>query len=219
MGAKFFLRLGLIVLGVSLLVFAGWFVFSWRSLDINRASKRSIHSCIYDGKHHTDTIESMGNEFVVSYVENADADCINPGFPSIHITTEAEHTAWLHIVRTDCSQGMWQQFIDTVDQKQCPSVFPFYTLDQDFYDAPCWHYTLWDKFSFWRGHAYAVHVDHQEKTVRCVGGVAWGYELFYSTITPRAIEPYALAAQDWKRDWDIFNAELPGYNLLEQQKE
>ncbi|WP_341794558.1 hypothetical protein [Rickettsia endosymbiont of Rhinocyllus conicus] len=42
-----------------------------------------------------------------------------------------EHNAWLQIVRTDSSDKKLQKFIDTNVE-----LHPFYTLEQDFYDAP-----------------------------------------------------------------------------------
>ena len=187
-------------------------LYDWKSSDVNYACKRDLYHCIYDSKHCRGTAVSMDSEFVFNYVENADSDCINPIFPAIHITTKAEHTAWLHLVSTDNIMPALQKFIDSTDQKQIDTIYPFYTLNQDFYDAPLWRYTLFKRpLSFWKGHAYAVRVDHQEKTICCMGGIEWGYELLYWRIFPKAIMPRALTVQDWEKDWVLFSEALPEY--------
>ncbi len=188
---------------------------NWKSPGANKNSTRTTFSCIYDEKHHTCDIASMGNDFVVNYIEHADTDCVNPSFPAIHITTKSKHTAWLHVVRTDTAVSTWQEFIDTVDQTQDPFLYPFYTREQDFYDAPCWTYTIFQKpLSFWRAHAYAVQIDCEAKTIECVGGISWGFELLEWLILPKCTVPSALTKQDWEKDWDVFKTALPEYKNL-----
>ena len=200
---------------VSLLILGVKTAFAWKSPGVNKDSTRSAYSCIYDGKYHTCNLVSMGNTFVVDYVEHAAEECVNPSFPIIHSTTTAEHTAWLHVVRTDTARTEWQEFIDTVDQKQDLSVYPFYTCEQDFYDTPCWTYTLFEKpLSFWRGNAYAVRVDREAKTIECVGGISWGFELSSWRILPQCTIPCALTQQDWEKDWELFQTALPEYKSL-----
>jgi len=179
----------------------GKIAYDWKSPGVNQAAQRSIHQCIHDGPHNTDTLTSMGHLFIAHYVEHTAKDCINPHFPLIHISTNEDHNAWLHIVRTDCrSEPKLRQFVDAADE-----VFPLYTLQQDFYDAPCWSYTLFSKpLSFWIGHAYAVRVDHENKTIRCIGGVEWGFKFSYLPVHPQMIFPRALALQDWQEDWPVF---------------
>ena len=203
---------------VSLFVLGMKGAFTWKSSEVNWSSKRSISNSIYDAKHHTCSLVSMGNECVVNYVEHVEKDCLNPDFRAIHITTRAQHNAWMQVVRTDTVISKWQVFIDTPDKERYPEyerVAPFYNLEEDFYDAVSWNYTLFQKpLSFWRGHAYAVQVDRQEKTIKCVGGIAWGYELSYWRILPKCSVPYALIQQDWEKDWELFQTALPEYKNL-----
>ena len=201
---------GLLILGMKS-------AFAWKSSEVNWSSKRSIASSIYDATHRTCNFVSMGNAFVVNYVEHAGKDCLNPDFPAIHITTKAEYTAWMQVVRTDSVVSAWQEFIDTPDKERRPEdyekVAPFYSLGEDFYDAVSWHYTLFQKpLSFWRGHAYAVHVDREAKTITCVGGISWGYELSQWRILPKCTVPCALTEQDWEKDWELFCTALSEYN-------
>lgn len=203
-----------------LLIFGIKTAFAWKSSEVNWSSKRSMPSSIYEAKYHnTCSLVSMGNECVVNYVEHAEKDCLNPDFPAIHITTKAQHTAWLQVVRTDTADSRGQEFIDTLDKERYPEdyekVAPFYTLEEDFYDAVSWKYTLFQKpLSFWRGHAYAVQVDRQVKTIECVGGISWGFELSYWRILPKCTIPIALTKQDWEKDWELFQAALPEYKNL-----
>ena len=158
--------------------------------SISHNSKKSISSCIHSSAYNATQINSMGHLFEVHYVKNADQDCINPYFPAISITTKTEHNAWLHIIYTDNKNYKWQHFIDTTDSKTHPTIYPFYTLEQDFYDAPFWKYTFFSKpLSFWKGHAYAVLVDYHHKTIKYVGGIEWGYRLSYFHLYPQIITP------------------------------
>ncbi len=187
--------------------------YTWKNPDVNRNGKRNIYNCIYDGNYETIAPTSMGQVLNVNYVRNADTACINPYFPAIHIATEAEHNAWLHVVYTDTTSPKWQQFIDTVDNSKS---YPFYTTDQDFFDAPHWRYTLFSKpLKFWKGHAYAVKVNHKNGTIQCVGGVEWGFQLSYFSTRPKSITPSALTHQDWKKDRSIFKTTLKGYRVIE----
>ena len=102
--------------------------------------------------------------------------CLNPTFPAIHIHTKTEHNAWIHIVYTDSPQ--WQSFIDAPLQ-----TAPFYSWEQDFYDAPLWRYSLFHKpLSFWKGHVFAVQVGN--KIVKCLRGFEWGFQLLLPALRP-----------------------------------
>jgi hypothetical protein len=188
----------------SIVVSIAWLgkvAYDWKSPFVNQAATRNIHNCIHDGPHKTDTFQSMGHPFVVDYIEHAGQDCVNPHFPVIHITTNAEHNAWLQVVRTDCCvEPTWRLFVAATDE-----IAPFYSFQQDFYDAPSWTYTLFFKpLSYWKGHAYAVKVDYDHKTIHCVGGIAWGYTLSYFRVYPQMSRPSALTLQDWQKDWLVF---------------
>ena len=185
---------------------------NWRAPGVNAHPRQSIHTCIHDGATYSMQISSMDQLFEVNYVKRAGMDCINPYFPAIHIMLKAEHNAWLHIVYTDHKNQDWQQFVDAID----PKIYSFYTLEQDFYDAPQWGYTLFRKeISFWKGHAYAVIVDHQHKTIKCIGGIEWGYKLPYFSIRPESIVPSALTLWDWQKDWLILKIKFNGYQDIE----
>lgn len=134
----------------------------------------------------------------------------NPYFPIIHIKTDQEHNAWLHIIRTDCLDAALQEFIDSDGAAQSS----FYTLNQDFYDAPLWRYMLFSKpLSYWIGHAYAVKVDHEKKTIKVIGGIKWGFRLSFFPIKPQMILPSYLHLEDWQSDWEVFKRELKGYKF------
>lgn len=185
---------------------------SWKSPDVSFGSNKNIYSCIYDRDHENTTLTSMGQKFEVKYVENANKECVNPYFPAIHISTQGEHNAWLHIVYTDAAPSKWQRFIDVAENHK---AYPFYTLEQDFYDAPHWSYTLFSKpLSYWKGHAYAVKVDHRDKTIKCIGGVEWGFRLSYFHLRPQAITPSKLDINKWEKDWEILRNELKGYQYI-----
>ena len=183
--------------------------YLWQSSDINWNRTKTIHQCIYEDKHKQSfKLISMQNFFEVNLVQNSDTSCINPYFPSIHIKTDCDHTAWFHIVVTNSEDIELQEFIDA--QKES---YPFYTLEKDFYDAPTWRYTLFSKpLSFWKGRAYAVKIDHNTKTIKCIGGIQWGFTLSYFHFRPQIIIPSGLTTQHWEQDWLIFKNKLPDYS-------
>lgn len=151
--------------------------------------------------------------FDVSLVENSKPNCLNPHFPCIHIQASESHNAWIHIVYTDAKAPEWRVFIDAANNKDIQgSPYPFYTYEHDFYDAPLWTYSLFTKpLRFWKGHAFAVEVDHQKKSIKCLGGIEWGFELSHFRLRPKAIYPQLLNKQDWENVWQLFQEKLPGY--------
>ncbi|MEZ5315063.1 MAG: hypothetical protein R3E91_02475 [Chlamydiales bacterium] len=186
----------------------GFYAYNWQSPDVNQSASSNLHQCIYksDDKSNLKVI-SLNNEFVITYVENSDHDCFNPYFPAIHITTQAKHNAWLHVVYTDRNDIKDNQIF--VDTDKAPDIYPFYNLGQEFYDAPLWRYSLFSKpLSYWKGHAWAVEVDHENKTIKPVGGVSWGFNLSYFQIRLICITPSALNEDDWVNDWQIFKMKL-----------
>ncbi|PCJ23931.1 MAG: hypothetical protein COA94_07815 [Rickettsiales bacterium] len=151
----------------------------------------------------------MNNLLEIKFIANSARTCFNPSFPIIHIKTKSDHNAWIHIVRTDAAAEELRFFIDT-DKK----FTPFYNFNEDFYDAPFWYYGIFNKpLSFWEGHAYAVKVDHDSKTITCMGGIKWGFKLQYFSLKPKMIDPISLSHEDWKKDWLFFSKSLTGYTL------
>ena len=152
-------------------------------------------------------IYSMNSVFYVNYVESANKDASNPYFPAIHIQTDVFHSGWLQVVRTNTELKC---FIDTY-----PEGYPFYTLDQDFYDAPLWTYVLlWHKSMLWEGHAYAVKVDDKEKTIMCFGGIGWGFGLKWYALYPEMIKPFSLGNDEWKKDWEVLKDGFKNYKII-----
>ncbi|MFP3012409.1 MAG: hypothetical protein ACEY3D_05615 [Rickettsia sp.] len=192
----------------SLILYGVNFALHWHNPEVNNEVAYDIRNCLYKNAHNSLQVNSMGVAFDISYTPNAEKNCVSPTFPAIHIKTGDEHNAWLHIVRTDCSDKELQEFIDG----DIKLNYPFYTLEQDFYDAPLWRYTLFSKpLSYWFGHVYAVKVDHAHKTIKVIGGIKWGFKLSYFPIKPQMILPSPLNLKDWQEDLNIFKEELKGY--------
>jgi hypothetical protein len=182
---------------------------TWKSPSINTSAKVNIHTCIHNDnkKLYFKLNAQQGVYFYIHLAENSKADCINPYFPSIHIQTNKKPNAWLHIVYIDSREQQWRIFIDSQ-----LSTHPFYTYERDFYDAPIWTYTLFKKpLTFWKGHAFALEIDDINKTINCIGGIEWGFELLWFKLTPKAIPPKMLDNKAWKQAWQIIKAKLPGY--------
>lgn len=191
-----------------------FYAYNWQSPDNNPSAADNLHQCIYkSNKKRNLKVRSLNNAFAITYVENNGHDCFNPHFPAIHITTQAKHNAWLHVVYTDRNDD-YQIFVDTVDPDKAPDIYPFYTLGQEFYDAPLWRYSLFSKpLSYWKGHAWAVEVDHENKTIKPIGGISWGYNLSYFKIRPTCIIPSALNGDDWVNDWQVFKTKLNEFKV------
>jgi hypothetical protein len=148
----------------------------------------------------------------VYLVNNSAPECLNPFFPSIHIQASQSHNAWVHIVYTDSKAPEWRTFIDAANVDSPGSAYPFYTYEQDFYDAPLWTYSLLKKpLSFWKGHAFALKVDHHRKTIECIGGIEWGFELPLVKLRPKAIHPKVLGRLEWEQAFQVLQEKLPGY--------
>jgi hypothetical protein len=187
-------------------------LYFWKSPDVNHESTRSISSCIYDEKHESDFLSSMGHPFTVSYNGSASNNCMNPHFPAIHITTKTNHNAWIHVISTDSMEKEEQRFIDMLGDKE---IAPFYTLEGDFFDAPLWKYRFFSKpLSYWKGHAYAVFVDPVKKTIVFIGGIEWGFCLSKMSILPSMIHPVSLTHKDLQQDWNFLENQLVGYKIM-----
>jgi hypothetical protein len=117
----------------------------------------------------------------------------------------------LHIVKTD---SKLHDFIDS-----WPEGYPFYTRGRIFYDNPFWSYGIFSKsISFWIGHAYAVCVNEKNKTVKCLGGISWGYRLPWWSLRPIMILPSALSEIDWQVDLKMLQEAFLGYVIIQGNK-
>jgi hypothetical protein len=171
---------------------------------------------IHSHPHQTENLNSLGNTFQVDYIPNASTSSINPHFPVIHFATEGKHNGWVHIVHTDMKEKKWQKFVDAMPGAE---AFPFYTEDQEFYDAPLYAHSLFRRpVTVWKGHAYAVEVDHKSKTIKCLGGVEWGFKLPFFKFHPVCLTPRALQPEEWNQDWAFLHESLPGYKLSSDQQ-
>lgn len=183
------------------------------SLILGLDRSKILHDSIYtDPQHKMLNIVSMNTNFNVAYVKNTKFTNINPHFPTIHIKAlgSITPTAWLQIIRTDSSKPQYKEFIDT-----WPDGYPFYSYSAEMYDCPAWGYTLFFKpITYWKAHAYAIHIDMQKKQIKCLGGIFWGYKLSYFSLWPIMYEPQALTIQDWSIDVPIFQSALPEYSFM-----
>lgn len=109
-------------------------------------------------------------------------------------------------------------FIDSEDPLNENSIYPFYSLESDFYDAPLWTYSFFNKsLSFWKGHAFALYTNHQNKIVMNLGGIEWGFELSFLRIKPIEINPKLLNHTDWNIAWQLIKGELPEYHCIDSE--
>ena len=156
---------------------------------------------------------SFENKFTIELLPHNHKKSINPDFPTITIEAKTEYNAWIHIVRTDCVDETLKIFIDTLDKKTFPGLYPFYTREKVFQDSPLWNYNIERPyFSFWKGHAWAVTVDENKKITECKGGVSWGFYFDGKHATPFAFKPKALTKKEWDEDYLFFN------NAIDQTK-
>lgn len=200
---------------ITLVCFLIIWLGTWKSHGGNYSGDTNIHTCIHrdDRKLHFKLDDGGGNNVDVYLVENSKPNCFNPYFPSIYIQVSQSHNAWVHIVYTDSKAPKWRTFIDAANVDSPGSAYPFYTYEQDFHDEPLWTYSLFDKpLSFWKGHAFAVKVDHQKKSIDCIGGIEWGFELSYFRLRPKSIHPQLLNKETWEKAWQILQEKLPGYS-------
>lgn len=77
-----------------------------------------------------------------------------------------------------------------------------------------WRYGLFIKpLHLWQANAYAVQLNKEEKTIKCLGGIRWGYKLSSFRLRPKTLIPQPLSSEDWHSDWAILKTTLPGYQL------
>lgn len=153
-------------------------------------------------------ISSAGSLLNVRYIPQGGAESCNPFFPSLVVSTDAQHDAWIHIVRTDSDQEEYRLFVDGADSQRHPEIYPFYTFEKDFYDAPLWCYTLLSKpLSYWEGHVYAVVFDRETGEMLFSGGVSWGFTFPHPfALFPQGIKPKALTFEDFIKDLEVFES-------------
>ena len=122
---------------ISICVMSPFLLYRIKNQDVNLTSAVNIRECIYRSTHELAKI----GELQINYIENSPPDCINPNYPSIHIITHINHNAWLHVVHTDAMEPHtgkpYWTFVDAPRR-----LFPWYTLEKDFYDAPHWSSSL-----------------------------------------------------------------------------
>lgn len=156
---------------------------------------------------------SSGVIFKIKQINNSPKQSINPHFPVILIEPNVKVDGWIHIVYTDATHPdnlKWKTFVD-YDPKW--TDYPFYSNLQYFYDAPLWTYSLFNKpLHFWKGHAFAAKVDHQNKSIHCIGGIEWGFELSDFRLRPKTTAPRLLNKERWEKAWQILQEKLPGYS-------
>jgi len=196
----------------------GFLIYSWESPDINYNSKLSVNDCIKLDEKNLEV-----QDFKINYIENSSTDCINPYFPSIHISFGKKHNAWLHIIRTNHEN--YKVFIDSVDSNKYPELYPFYqksdnpysefaSKNNDFYDAPLWLYRIWDPELEWVGHAYPVEIDEISRSITFYKGIRWGFKFGNYRLRPQMITPTVIGKDDIEFDWEILKTALDDYRLM-----
>lgn len=151
--------------------------------------------------------------FRVQQIQNAPYAAVNPHFPVILISPNIKVDGWIHVVYTDARQSSDCNGKTFVDYDPQLTKYPLYNNTQYFYDAPLWSYSLFNKpLRFWKGHAFAVKVDHQKKSIHCLGGIEWGFELSYFRLRPKATAPQLLNKEGWEKAWQILQEKLPDYS-------
>lgn len=199
-------------------IFFGLLILTWNFAHRPKTFNNTIHSCIHSNlkKLKFKFATSSSAIFEISFVANTEQQYINPYFPAIHITTNVKHNAWIHIVYTDAKDKALRMFIDSENPNKENSIYPFYTFESGFYDAPFWTYSLFSRpLNFWKGNAFALDIDHQNRTVKCLGGIEWGFKLHFLTIRPVAINPKLLNQVDWNKIWPFIKEQLPRYIVID----
>lgn len=186
-----------------------YYLYQWQSPYYPELSPNSLqdsYDMIHKNPHRTFTqITSMGNNFDIYYVKSiqpTDPYAFAHYFPAIHMIASESCNAWLQVVTTDnIIQPQYQRFIDSVPKDD--SRYPFYTTERNFYDFPQWTYSFFTKpVNIWKAHAWAIHVNNDNKTIKCLGGISWGYRLPQFSFKPSMILPEPLSKQNWQKDWE-----------------
>lgn len=116
----------------------------------------------------------------------------NKNYPMISIETNNEIIGYIQIVRTDSNESSLKEFIDSGSQ-----IFPYYTKEKIFFDAPIWSFSLFQKpIYFWDAHIYAVL-----KTKEVIPLIKWGFHFkYFFSLSPSADKPCNLIKSDIERD-------------------
>lgn len=189
--------------------------YGYASLYHEVSNKNPIHETIYNDASRVCTeVQSMQTQLKVTYVENSNDQSMNPHFPAIHMGTDRAHDGWIHLVYTDSAEDRLSTFVDAADPTQYPEIYPCYTCDQDFYDAPLWSYESGSKpISYWRGHAYAVTINTKTKEIVLLAGVIWGFRLLRRSFYPKMITPSGIDFEQVKLDIAELQKLLPDYRF------
>ncbi len=163
--------------------------------------------CIDQYPHNKLEVSSNSNKFLVSYIKNSPKNCANHMFPSIAVSIEnLEMNGWIQIISTDSSDKAYKSFID-----YGKDIFPFYTLENIFYDGPLWNYTANSlPLNFWKAHLYAVKINNNEITI--LDGIEWGFKL-HKGLDPEFIEPHILTEVEYKNDLELMRVSIKEYTF------
>lgn len=211
------LKFGFLSLAVCGFLFQANNLLNWQSPEVNLAGERDIGKYIEQdsSKLSFQLTNQKGTRFYIDLIKNCGPNAINPYFPAIFIKTWPECNAWVHIARTDCQDPKFRTFIDALEPGAQYSNYPFYARSKDFCDAPLWTYGLfWRPLNFWKGHAFAVEVDDQNKTINCLGGVEWGFQLHWTKLRPVVIIPKLLVEEAWSKACGLISEKLVNYKIL-----
>jgi hypothetical protein len=116
----------------------------------------------------------------------------NKNYPMISIETDNEIIGYIQIVRTDSTEFSLKEFIDAG-----PSIFPYYTEEKFFFDAPIWNFSLFQKpIYYWDAHLYAVL-----KNKEVIPLTKWGFHFkYFFSLSPSVDKPCNLAKSDIEAD-------------------
>src|SRR5438874_498078 len=77
----------------------------------------------------------------------------------------------------------------------------FYSSKQELFFCDYANYGIfWGRNENVQKHAYAVQVNLDKKTIRCLGGISWGFKIPWWSLRPAMILPATLSKQDWEND-------------------
>jgi hypothetical protein len=163
--------------------------------------KFSVYECFKKFPYQSLELKSLNNKFTVKYISNSPSECINPLFPSIQIeSNDAKIDAWLQIIYTDSNDVSTKLFIDSYQ-----SLFPLYTRDPVFYDAPLWNISSSVlPLSYWKAHTYALK--QYKQTFSIIGAIKWGFAVEKSDApVPELIFPEIMTDTELAKDLEFLS--------------
>ena len=168
---------------------------------------------IQDSIYKKDTLTINAHPFTINYRKNAPKNSINPKFPAIHITTSIPHSGWIHVVHTDAYDIHTKKYnLTFIDAG--PDLFPLYSKETDFYDAPLWAFSLWSRpLTYWHGHAYPIQYNQHKKTIHLKDGISWGFTLPLFGLSPNALSPRLLTEDEKNTDLKFIKMNMSGYKF------